>query len=226
MKNYNRKKNQKIMKTNILFLFPLLFSSFLTAQDTLKEQNSVMYSKYYVIKRDNSFELFFHHCTGLTYGRGKVKKGIRCWKFEYDSLNLQVPHSVCEETASTLSDSINVIIRSITDQHEFTPVLIQINNKKLGFDSNKHLSKDEITSDSIQVIYQRDTFYIRHDWRNCAELTLYLNDNFTTYVSGGTDKLRKRKNEFYLNSFVRIMNEEKYWKKGRRKKVVHSYAYN
>lgn len=212
------------MKSSFLFLFFLFPSWFLNAQDTLKEQNSAMYSKFYVINEDNTFEFYFHHCTGLTYGRGNIKRGLKRWKFEYDSLEIQASFSVC--TSSLEDDSISFVIRSIVDQNEFIPFLIGINKKDYGFETKIKISKNEIESDSIQVQYEGDTFHISHDWHNCAEITLYLNDNYKTYISGGTDKLKKKKNSFYLKKFVRIQDEEEFWKKGKRKKIIYHYELN
>lgn len=211
------------MKRSILFLFFLFSSWFLTAQDTLKEQNSKMYSKYYVINDNNTFGFYFHHCTGQTYGSGTIKKGLKFWEFQFDSIQIRAPFSVC--TSSPSSDSISVEIRSLADQQMFTPNFIQINNKVYGFESIIKISKNDFDSDSIEVQYENDTFYIRHDWQNCAEITLYLDDHFTTFISGGTDRLKKKKNTFYLKDFVRIKDDEKFWKKGRRKKEENDYKY-
>lgn len=212
------------MKSSFLFLFFLFPCWFLSAQDTLKEQNSVMYSKFYVINEDNTFELYFHHCTGLTYGRGNIKRGLKRWKFEYDSLEIQAPFSKC--TSSFEDDSICFVIRSIVDNNEFKPFLIVINKKGYGFETKIKISKDEIVTDSIQVQYEGDIFLISNDWQNCAEITLYLNDNYKTYISGGTDILKKKKNSFYLKKFVRIIDEEEFWKKGKRKKIIYQYELN
>lgn len=212
------------MKSSILFLFFLFPSWFLTAQDTLKEQNSKMYSRYYVINEDNTFRFYFHHCTGQTYGTGTIKKGLKFWEFEFDSLEFRAPFSVC--TSSVEDDSISVKIRSFADQEVFTPSFIQINNKVYGFESTIKISKNDIYTDSIEVQYEKDTFYIHHDWQNCAEITLYLNDHFTTFISGGTDQLIRKRNSFYLKNFVRIKDEEEYWKKGRRKKMIYQYKFN
>jgi hypothetical protein len=35
-----------------------------------------MYSKYYVLNDDGSFEYRFHHCTGTSIGKGKYKKAF------------------------------------------------------------------------------------------------------------------------------------------------------
>lgn len=217
-------KSSKIsMKSSILFLFFLFSSWYLTAQDTLKELNSKMYSKYYIINEDNTFRFYFHHCTGLTFGTGTIKQGLKFWEFEFDSLEIRAPFSVC--TSSVEDDSISVEIRSFADQQVFTPIFIQIKNMVYGFDSKIKISKNDFDTDSIEVQYEKDTFYFRHDWQNCAEITLYLNDHFTTYISGGTDKLKKKKNTFYLKNFVLIKNEEKFWKKGRRKKMIYKYKF-
>ena len=82
-----------------------------------------MYSTYYVIHDDNTFELYFNHCTGLTYGRGEIKRGLNHWKFEYDSLEIRAPYSVC--TSSSSSDSISVEIRSLADQQKFKLNILQ-----------------------------------------------------------------------------------------------------
>jgi hypothetical protein len=211
------------MKSNFLFIFFLCSSWFLSAQDTLKEQNSAMYSRYYIINDDNTFEFYFHHCTGQTYGRGTLKRGLKFWKFEFDSLEIQAPFSVC--TSSVADDSIRFVIKSIVDQNELMPFLIDINNKAYGFERKIKISKDEIVTDSIHVKCKGDTFHISEDWQNCAEITLYLNDHFTTYISGGTDKLKKKKNSFSLKNFVRIKDEEEYWKKGKRKKIIYQYKF-
>lgn len=211
------------MKRSILFLFFLFSSWFLTAQDTLKEQNSKMYSKYYVINDNNTFGFYFHHCTGQTYGSGTIKKGLKFWEFQFDSIQIRAPFGVC--TSSPSSDSISVEIRSLADQQMFTPNFIQINNKVYGFESIIKISKNDFDSDSIEVQYENDTFYIRYDWQNCAEITLYLDDHFTTFISGGTDRLKKKKNTFYLKDFVRIKDDEKFWKKGRRKKMIYKYKF-
>lgn len=213
------------MTSRILFLFFLFSSWLLTAQDTLKEQNSKMYSKYYVINEDNTFRFYFHHCTGQTYGSGTIKKGLKFREFQFDSIQIGAPFGVCTSSSSSSSDSISLEIRSLADQQMFTPNFIQINNKVYGFESTIKISKKNIETDSIEVQYENDTFYIRHDWQNCAEITLYLDDHFTTFISGGTDKLKKKKNTFYLKDFVLIKNEEKFWKKGRRKKMIYKYKF-
>jgi hypothetical protein len=46
---------------------------------------------------------------------------------------------------------------------------------------------------------------------------------FKTYISGGTDKHKKKKNSFYLKKFKQIKDEEEYWKKGKRKKIIYHY---
>ncbi len=90
------------------------------------------------------------------------------------SLEIQAPFSVC--SSSVEDDSISFVIRSIVDHNEFIPFLIGINKKGYGFETKIKISKNEIDSDSIQFEYEGDTSHISHDWRNCTEITLYLND--------------------------------------------------
>jgi hypothetical protein len=76
-------------------LLPLLLAIISTnsyCQDTLREVNSFMYSKYYILKENGQFEFHFNHCTGTIMSFGNYKLNNRKITFEYspipDSLNI------------------------------------------------------------------------------------------------------------------------------------------
>lgn len=213
------------MKHYLFFvLFFCGFSISCYTQDTLREQNSVMYGKYYVLHENNKFEFFFNHCTGLTYGQGKIKKGLFRWKFKFDELLAQSNASSYSCSNSEISDSVKFIFRTIIDSNFQSPYSIVINGKKhFTFNTELTLSNKELSSDSIEIIVDGEVLVFNEDISVCNEVTLYLRDLFKTYVNGGKEILKKRNNSFYLTSIVRIKDEENYWKKGKRRKYMYEY---
>jgi hypothetical protein len=70
----------------IILLFIIAISNTSLGQDTLREANSFMYSRYYVLKDDGQFEFRFNHCTGTTKSFGTYKMNNRKISFVYSSI--------------------------------------------------------------------------------------------------------------------------------------------
>lgn len=94
------------MKSIYLVVCFLFTAHFFNAQDTLRMQYTHGYSQYFVLKENNGFELFFHHCTGTTYGKGNVKKGLFKWVFIFDEHPSQESDVVIDSSFS--SNSIEI----------------------------------------------------------------------------------------------------------------------
>lgn len=223
----NHSNHHPITMTRYFFsiLFFIGFNCTCIAQDTLKEQNSVMYSKYYVLHENNRFEYFFHHCTGVTYGQGNITKGLFRWKFEFDSL--RAPSSIYSCSNGLLTDSVKFNFRTTIDSNLCSPYNLIIDRKRyFNLNSELTLSKNGMTTDSLQLIIDGDSLIIYNDLNVCNEITLYLNDGWRSFVNGGKDILKKKGNTFHLKSIVWIKDDDEYWKKGKRRKYLYQYRMN
>lgn len=116
------------MRLLIAFIF-LTKLSF--AQDTLRMQYTHGYSKYFVLNESNDFELFFHHCTGTTYGKGKVRKGLFKWVFKFDEHPCQ--ESLVVIDSSLTSDSIKINLFEFPDSTVYEPIFFRVNKENFSY---------------------------------------------------------------------------------------------
>jgi hypothetical protein len=190
----------------------------------------MMYSKYYVLHNNNNnnnnrFEFYYHDCTGGSYGKGKVTKGRSRWEFEFDTL--QKPCTLYSYSKSDLKDSIRFDFRR-TDSTKFWSYTVWVNGK--GFKTNDSeivIPKDFLTTDSIQVIVNTYTIYVKNKLDEFNEITFYLEDGWMTFENGGKTILRKKRNKFYLESFIWIYDEDDYHMENRkRRKFIYEYRMN
>lgn len=110
------------MKLFITFLL-ISMNSLLNAQDTLKAINTFMYSEYYVLNNDNSFEYSYNHCTGIEIGIGTYKKTILGnIKFLFEKYRIQNDTIVKEFNVD--SDSISIQVLSSKDSSFLGGIII------------------------------------------------------------------------------------------------------
>jgi hypothetical protein len=75
------------MKCFYLILFLISCSDTAHAGDTLREQDSFMYSKYFVLEANGSFDYVFHHCNGTAVGTGSYIKSFLGLRFKFDEVS-------------------------------------------------------------------------------------------------------------------------------------------
>lgn len=223
MENYGNHYQMTMTRFFLSFLLLNSFSGFGIAQDTLIEQNSVMYSKYYVLHENNRFEFLFHHCTGISYGRGKVNKSTRRWKFEFDSLSKPSISYSCSNIISM--DSIRFEFRNNVDSSQFLLFdNVAINQKKyFTMDSVLTIPKNNISGDSIQLVIGQDSLTISEKITDYSLVTLYINDGWKTYINGGVHHFVRKHGVLYLVQEVDVKALSEYYKKAKRGKLYYRY---
>lgn len=118
------------MKFTILFLI-IAISNCCLGQDTLREVNSVMYSRYYILKEDGQFEFYFNHCTGTTKSFGTYKMNNRKITFEYSSIPDSPNNDSTEFNMVTFEeDGIKKMKRINNSDFSFTETIIDENEEK------------------------------------------------------------------------------------------------
>jgi len=186
----------------LIIILLIIANPFCSGQDTLREQHSMMSSVYFVIQ-DNTFEYHYGDCTSQYYGKGKLTRGLFFWKFKFDSIiTPQSTYSL--EKSGPLNDTIEICIRSSIDSSAISLRLFDINNRSYNYYfSNQKFSRAELPGDSLNIKVNNETIFVNQSLMNYNKLTLYLSQSgWLNYISGGTIKLRKHKNEFLLKTFV------------------------
>lgn len=118
------------MKYIVVFLTIVISNCYL-GQDTLREVNSVMYSRYYILYEDGQFELNFNHCTGTTKSFGTYKMNNRKITFKYSSLPDSVNNDTTENNMITFQeDGIKKMKRINNSDFLFSKTIIEENEKK------------------------------------------------------------------------------------------------
>lgn len=184
------------------------------SQDTLRQQNTFGYSKYFVIHEKNQFELFFHHCTGTTYGKGEVKKGLVRWKFIFDEHPIQ--ESFVVKDTSKISDSIVIKLFEFPDTTVYEPMFFGVNKEKLTYFQGITFPKSKFNTDSLSIYVDEDLFIVK-DASRLSSVDIYLFTGWLTYFDCEKMILHKRNKVFFERSFTFEENEEKPWKKTKRR---------
>ncbi|UKN03777.1 hypothetical protein K6119_09770 [Paracrocinitomix mangrovi] len=136
-------------------------SSFLaSSQDTLRERDANMYSRYYILYDNGKFEYHFNHCTGQSIGFGTYDRSKRNIKFNYDSI--PVPGtSVLNEKAH--SDSIKIELFNIMDSSRIEVFKVQNgHNLEMVFDGQFLVSQTSL-NDTLIIRYFSDTIEFNFD---------------------------------------------------------------
>lgn len=168
------------------------------------------YSQYFVLHENDQFELYFHHCTGTTYGKGRVKKGLFKWVFTFDEHPCQESHVVVD--SSFLSDSIKINLFEFPDSSQYEPMFFRIEKEKLHFFQGLTYPKSHITSESISICVDGDLFKVKNTSK-LSSVDIYLFTGWLTYFDCKKMVLHKRKNAFFERDVRFDENEEMPWKK-------------
>jgi len=165
----------------------------LLGQDTLV-LSAPFTSQRFIIDENGRFTFRYRDCTGVSLGKGIVKKGIFKWKFVFDSaITPKKPFFVCDSASKY--KKFQILFKSIQDSTEIQDFSLYINGRSSmlvlddhGFDH----SGDLAIADTIVVEYWNDTIRIVRDKLNCKKLTVYLYE-FPVYKEKdkGTVKYRK-----------------------------------
>jgi hypothetical protein len=200
------------MRLLIAFIF-LTKLSF--AQDTLRMQYTHGYSKYFVLNENNDFELFFNHCTGRTYGKGKVKKGLFKWVFTFETHPCQESRVVIDSIIP--SDSIKINLFEFPDSTIYEPMFFLVNRNKLTYFQGFRYPKSKITSDSL-LIYLDDNYQFK--LKNVSLLSsvdIYLFTGWLTYFDCEKMVLHKRNKAFFERDVNYEEKKEEPWKKTKKR---------
>lgn len=200
-------------------LFFILLANLSFGQDTLREQDSHMYGRYYVLFETGEFEFHFHHCTGQTLAFGEyimTKSGI---SFEYDSIPEPKPKVV---SSTDQTDSISVQLFDISDSSriEFFKVLNK-EKREIVFDGEFKVHKDQVKKTLI-VNHFSDTIEIQinPDHNNYK---IFILPTYISFTYFGIEKMKKKKDYFVHKVKVVDPIEEEPWKKGKTRTVLYVY---
>lgn len=200
------------MRLVVVFIF---LTKLTFAQDTLRMQYTFGYSQYFVLKENNCFELFFHHCTGTTYGKGKVKKGLFKWIFKFDDHPCQESHVVID--SSLTSDSIKINLFEFPDSSVYEPMLFRIEKDKVSYFQGFSFPKSKIATDSL-LIYVDDNYQFKLKSIARANMVdIYMFTGWLTYFDCKEMVLHKRKKKFFERDFTYDVNQEEPWKKTKKR---------
>jgi hypothetical protein len=199
------------MRLVVVFIF---LTKLTFAQDTLRMQYTFGYSQYFVLKENNGFELFFNHCTGRTYGKGKVKKGLFKWVFTFDAHPCQESHVVIDSI--TPSDSIKINLFEFPDSTIYEPMFFGVDKEKLAYFQGLTYPKSKFTSESVSIYVDGDLFKLKNISR-ANTVNIYLFSGWLTYFDCKEMVLHKRKKRFFEHDFTFEENEEKPWKKTKKR---------
>lgn len=204
----------------LILLITGVWSNAHFAQDTLVEQNTVMYSCYYVLHEDNRFELHTVDCGGLAYGQGHIEKSPKEWVFVYHEL--PELHTTYSCSNARQSDSVEFEFREIADSSFCEVIDVLIHQKSfVVFDGKLTLPKNQLPYDCIQIVANGDSLIIHENVDEFTKVTFYVKDQTVTYVEGVEEVLNKRGRTFYQKFDVLLFDEEK--KEFRRKKIRYVY---
>ena len=207
------------MKALSLLMF-IAFSILSYGQDTLREQNSRMYSRYYLLFDNNSFEFHFNHCTGQSVSFGTYKKTNNGINFNYDSIPEPETKIVDSRTES---DSIKIELFNISDSTRIDYFKVLTNPyKAIIYDGNCSLPTKSVKSNSIEITHFSDTIRIPIS-NNQTYFRVYIFPHYLSYNYFGVEKMKKKKDHFYFKSKVIDANEEKPWKKGKTRILQYEY---
>lgn len=200
------------------FIFTIQWSF---AQDTLREINSVMYGRYYILKEDGQFEFHFNHCTGQTLAFGKYKKRKSSILFEYDSI--PEPNTKITGLEDVINDTIKIRLFNIIDSAKIEFFEINYGNQKwTAFDGTGLIPKSNLNQDSIQIKYFNQTINVSVD-NDYSIVNIYVFPPYISYVSSGISKLKRKNNFYYHKIKFRDINEDKPWRKGKLQKITYKY---
>ena len=208
-----------------IFFFLIIFSFFASGQDTLRELNTSMFSKYYVLNANGTFDFYYAHCTGIEYGTGKYQKTKNEISFSF-SENLQKNDSIaCFKDSN--SDSINIKVFSYKNTTEFPVYKILANNQVYTyFAPEQLLPKIDAEIDSISVrVIMSPPIKLYPKKNNCNVYKIYLGPLFSHYSGPKSVEMELLKN----GNYKYIVSREKYNRKGERtgkmEKVVWTYGF-
>jgi hypothetical protein len=197
------------MKLLVTFLL-IIVTSLLSAQDTLKASNTFMYSEYYVLNNDNSFEYCYNHCTGIEVGIGTYKKTILGnIKFLFEEYSIQNDTIVKEFNVD--SDSISIQVLSVKDSSFLDGIII---NRHIMGMTDEYIYKAPSNTDSIVVQYYNfKTIIIQPENDTTNVYKIYLQDYGLSYVNENTEtKLLGKSNSTYYQ-VIENSKKRKYFDK-------------
>lgn len=205
----------------------LLFISFFFSiqsvftQDTLREQNSYMYGRYFVLFENHRFEFHFNHCTGQTLAFGNYKKRMSSISFEYDSIT--EPNTEIIGVENEKQDTVKIELFDILDSSriEFFHIIYQ-NDKRTTYNGIFLIPKAKLNQDSVRIEYFNQTLKISFE-NDYSDLKIYVFPPYTSYVFSGIGKLKIKKDFYYHKVKFRNCNEEKPWKKGMLRRKTYKY---
>jgi hypothetical protein len=191
------------------------------AQDTLREQGSNMYGRYFVLLENNRFEFHFNHCTGESLASGNYEKRKSTISFEYDSI--PEPKTEIIGVENEKKDTVKIKLFDITDSSRIDFFQILYGNEKwITFDGDFLMPKANINQDSIQIKYFNQIINVSIE-NNYSVLKIYVFPPNKSYTFSGISKL-KRKDDFYYHKIkFRDHNKEKPWRKGKLRRITYKY---
>lgn len=196
------------------------------SQDTLRDQFTPMYSEYYVLHGENSFEYYFNHCTGTHYGKGYIRKNLFRWKFIFDSIQAPVSTYVC--SSQTPSDKVNFVFKYQEDSLWYYSGSVKVNQTEYSTgDYTFFVNKSNLNFDEIQIEMDHETKLnlVGLD-STCSEVIVHRPNPWRTYQQSGKNVLRRKKDSFWIIEKTVDLNQEKPWRKGETRKHKHIYKFD
>lgn len=193
------------------------------AQDTLFEQNSIGYSRYFVLDKQGGFKYFFIHCTGISVASGTYVKSNKNIRFFYDPII--TPESVVIKSRDFKTDSISIELIDILDSTKIYLFEVRIDNQNYIPKKGKiTFPNDQFETSRIAVIPGRDTirFNISPEFN---VYKIYAVSPIIEFVVSNITKLKHREDYYYYKTKYRDIDQDKPWKNGKSRTVGYMYRF-
>ncbi len=179
-------------------------------QDTLRQQNTSMYPKYFVLYDNQVFEYRYSHCTAITVGRGHYEKKFGKLIFNFDlSDSLRFTHSFVKCDTSLRPFQMRVLDASDSSDLEFGYQVTKLDSNRFGIAS---LGYESIVLDKRELACHSHCVYL-------APISLE-----EAYTGDERIVLKKVGLNYREKSVVYDMVEDEPWKKKKRT-VKHFYKF-
>jgi len=210
----------------LFFLFLTFISNLIFSQDTLREDDSFMYSKYYILNSDGTFNFYFHHCTGYEYGEGTYQLTNKKIEFLFMPFKMPSDSIICSKDVT--ADSLDIKLYYFHDSTEATFYKILLDTLKTLYWSGYTELKlsSQIDTINISVPFSLALPIELHPQSDsCNVYRIYLKPYYSIYNSPSIVEMKKQKDGKFLCKYFYWESKNDYSNRKRKVEIKKFYSF-